>query len=274
MKKFLVIGNPIEHSLSPEIHNYWFKKYRMFGSNYEKRKVTEKELKNVIEEIKNDNIDGINVTVPFKKSVIPFCDKLDFTAERIQSVNTIIKIRSGPWVGKIFGFTTDSQAFRDCIERLEYNSVFVLGSGGVTASILDALNQDERSLQVFLTNRTRKKAENLKKQFKGTSIKIEVIDWGTKPANKCDLVINTTSVGLKKEDKININFEEYKGKKMVFIDLIYNHKTHFLKDAEKRGNLIMNGQDMFLGQARYAFEKFTGVLPDIDEEVFKLVSYD
>ena len=274
MKKYLVIGNPIEHSLSPQLHNYWFKKYRMFGSNYEKRKVTEKELKNIIEEIKNDTIDGINVTVPFKKSVIPFCDELSITAERTQSVNTIIKIRKGPYTGKIFGFNTDSDAFGDCINLLEYNSVFVLGSGGVTASILDALDLTSRPAQVFLSNRTRKKAENLKKQFKGANIKIEVIDWGTKPANKCDLVINTTSVGLKKEDKINIDFEEYKGKKIAFIDLIYNHKTHFLKDAEKRGNLIMNGQDMFLGQARYAFERFTGVLPDIDEEVFKLVSYD
>ena len=274
MKKYLVIGNPIEHSLSPQLHNYWFKKYRMFGSNYEKRKVTEKELKNVIEEIKNDTIDGINVTVPFKKSVIPFCDELDFTAERTQSVNTIIKIRKGPYTGKIFGFNTDSEGFRDCINLLEYNSVFVLGSGGVTASILDALDLTSRPAQVFLSNRTRKKAENLKKQFKGANIKIEVIDWGKKPANKCDLVINTTSVGLKKEDKINIDFEEYKGKKIAFIDLIYNHKTHFLKDAEKRGNFIMDGQDMFLGQARYAFAQFTDVLPDIDKEAFKLVSYD
>ncbi len=272
MKKYLVIGNPIEHSLSPQLHNYWFKKYRMFDSNYEKRKVTEKELKNVIEEIKNDTINGINVTVPFKKSVIPFCDELDITAERTQSVNTITKIRKGPRTGKIFGSNTDSGGFADCINVLKYNSVFVLGAGGVTASILDALT-DRQGVQVYLSNRTRKKAENLKEQFK-EYIKIEVIDWGTKPTNKCDLVINTTSVGLKKEDKINIDFEEYKGKKIAFIDLIYNHKTHFLKDAERRGNFIMDGQDMFLGQARYAFAHFTDVLPDIDEEAFKLLSYD
>ena len=77
MKKYLVIGNPIGHSLSPLIHNYWIKKYRLFDSIYEKRKVEEKELKNIVKEIRDDKIVGVNVTVPFKKLIIPFLDKLD-----------------------------------------------------------------------------------------------------------------------------------------------------------------------------------------------------
>lgn len=80
MKKYLVIGNPIEHSLSPMIHNYWMKKYNLIDSIYEKRKVEEKNLKDIINEIREENLVGVNVTVPFKKLIIPFLDELDFTA--------------------------------------------------------------------------------------------------------------------------------------------------------------------------------------------------
>jgi shikimate dehydrogenase len=88
MKKYLVIGNPIEHSLSPQLHNYWIKKNNIHAT-YDKKKLNDSDLKNIIYEIKNGKIDGINVTVPFKKSVIPFLDKLSSGAYETQSVNTI-----------------------------------------------------------------------------------------------------------------------------------------------------------------------------------------
>ena len=91
MKQYLVIGNPIEHSLSPLIHNYWMKKYKLIDNVYEKRKVEEKDLKNIIKEIRGNEIVGVNVTVPFKRLIIPFLDKLDFSAEETQSVNTLFK---------------------------------------------------------------------------------------------------------------------------------------------------------------------------------------
>ena len=90
MKKYLVIGNPIDHSLSPKLHNYWIKKYKIDGV-YEKKKLEEKDLKQIINKVKNDTIHGINVTVPFKKSVIPFLDELTPEANKVQSVNTILK---------------------------------------------------------------------------------------------------------------------------------------------------------------------------------------
>ena len=88
MKKYLVIGNPIEHSLSPIIHNYWIKKYNLTDSFYEKRKVTEKDLGSIIEKIRNEEINGLNVTVPFKKKIIPFLDELSPESKKLQSVNT------------------------------------------------------------------------------------------------------------------------------------------------------------------------------------------
>ena len=90
MKKYLVIGNPIEHSLSPKLHNYWIKKNNL-DATYDKQQISESDIKGIIAEVKNGKINGINVTVPFKKSVIPFLDKLTPLAKESQSVNTIYK---------------------------------------------------------------------------------------------------------------------------------------------------------------------------------------
>ena len=89
MKKYFVIGNPINHSLSPKLHNYWLKENNI-DAIYDKKKIEEKNLQTIISEVKEKEIDGINVTVPFKKAVIPFLDKLSMEAEQTQSVNTII----------------------------------------------------------------------------------------------------------------------------------------------------------------------------------------
>ena len=166
MKKYLVIGNPIEHSLSPLIHNHWMKKYRLFDSIYEKRKVEGKELKNIVKEIRDDKIVGVNVTVPFKKLIIPFLDKLDFTAKKTESVNTLFKIKD-----KVVGYNTDREGFaltmrelfpdpNDSVmpRALHGKNIFILGAGGVTSSIIDSLQHE--SAKIFLSNRTKKKQKS------------------------------------------------------------------------------------------------------------------
>ena len=92
MKKFLVIGNPIEHSLSPKLHNYWIKKNNL-NASYDKKQLNENDIERIIFEVRNGKIDGINVTVPFKKTVIPFVDELSNEAKETQSINTIYKKR-------------------------------------------------------------------------------------------------------------------------------------------------------------------------------------
>jgi len=273
MKKYLVIGNPIEHSLSPVIHNYWMKKHNLTDSIYEKRKVEEKNLKNIINEIRDENLAGVNVTVPFKKSIIPFLDELDSSAEETKSVNTIFKENN-----KIVGFNTDKPGFaltikdlyltKDVknINHLEKKVVFILGAGGVTASIISAFQHNE--VKMFLSNRTKERANELKKNFP----KLEILDWGQRPSN-FDIVVNTTSIGLKKNQRINLDFSDCdKDENKLFYDLIYNPKeTNFLKEAKLRGNKIMNGKKMFLNQAMYAFKLWTNIKPEIDTEVFKLL---
>ena len=273
MKKYLVIGNPIEHSLSPAIHNYWMKKHNLTDSIYEKRKVEEKNLKNIINEIKDENLAGVNVTVPFKKLIIPFLDELDSTAEETKSVNTIFKVKN-----KIVGFNTDKPGFaltikdlylaKDVmtINHLKKKVVFILGAGGVTASIISAFQHHE--VKMFLSNRTKERANELKKNFPN----LEILDWGQRPLN-FDIVVNTTSIGLKENQKINLDFSDCnKDENKLFYDLIYNPKeTNFLKEAKLRGNKIMNGQKMFLNQAMYAFKLWTNIEPEIDAEVVKLI---
>ena len=277
MKKYLVIGNPISHSLSPLLHNHWMKKYCLVDSIYEKRKIEEEELKDIIKEIREDEIFGINVTVPFKKLIIPFLDKLDSSAEETQSVNTISKINN-----EIVGYNTDRAGFLDTIREfylrsndstilspLKDKSIFVLGAGGVTSSIISALKL-EGANNIILSNRTKEKASELRKLFP----ELEVLDWGKKPSI-CDIVINTTSIGLTKNEEIKIDFNDYNKefhKKLLFYDLIYNPKeTNFLKKARSRGNKTMNGKMMFLNQAKYAFNIWTKIMPEIDDETIKLL---
>ena len=277
MKKYLVIGNPIEHSLSPLIHNYWMKKYKLVDNIYEKRKVEEKDLKEIIKEIRENEIVGVNVTVPFKKLIIPFLDKLDFSAEETQSVNTLFKINN-----KIIGYNTDRTGFRDTIRKpypmsnnslmplpLEDKCIFIIGAGGVTSSVISAL-KSEGANNIILSNRTKEKTKELKKLFPD----LEVIDWGKRPSI-CNIVINTTSIGLIKDEEIKIDFSDYDKnfhKNFLFYDLIYNPKeTSFLKKARLRGNKTMNGKMMFLNQAKYAFNIWTNIMPEIDDEVIKLL---
>ena len=273
MKKYLVIGNPIEHSLSPMIHNYWMKKYNLIDSIYEKRKVEEKNLKDIINEIREENLVGVNVTVPFKKLIIPFLDELDSTAQETKSVNTLVKIKN-----KIIGYNTDKPGFAltindlypvkdvEAFNHIKKKTIFILGAGGVTASIISAFKQD--LVKIFLSNRTKEKANELKKIFPN----IEVLDWGQRPQN-FDVVVNTTSIGLKQNQRIDLDFSDCdKDKNKLFYDLIYNPKeTNFLKEARLRGNQIKNGQKMFLNQAMYAFKLWTNIEPEIDIEIVKLL---
>ena len=268
MKKYLVIGNPIKHSLSPLIHNYWMKKHRLFDSVYEKKITEKKDLKDIIKKIRNDEIIGVNVTVPFKKLIIPFLDELNIVAAKTESVNTILKVKN-----KIVGYNTDEPGFALTMRELfpdpvalEEKNIFILGAGGVTSSIIVAL--ENRGAKIFLSNRTKKKSEELKKKH----TEIEILDWGKRPST-FDIVINTTSIGLTKDEKINLDFADCnENKNKLFYDLIYNPKeTTFLKEARLRGNNTMNGQKMFLNQAILAFNLWTNIKPKIDEEVLKLL---
>ena len=262
MKKFVVIGNPIEHSLSPILHNYWIKNNGI-DAIYEKQKLNEDELERQILQVKEKKITGINVTVPFKKTIIPFLDKLSIEAESTQSVNTIYLKDN-----KVTGHNTDIFGFETSIKKSKYNltdkEVLILGAGGVVPSIIFALNKMKIS-KIKISNRTKDKAENLKTLFKN----IEIIEWGEVP--NFDMIINATSLGLKKEDKINLDFSLI-SKNGFFYDVIYNPKeTNFLKIGKSLGHKTLNGKLMFIYQALSSFNIWHKLEPNIDENLIKLL---
>ena len=264
MKKYFVIGNPINHSLSPKLHNHWLKQNNI-NAVYEKIKLEENEIENFLLKIKNQEINGCNVTVPFKRTVIPFLDKLSLEAEKTQSVNTIISYN-----GNLVGYNTDISGFQKAINSLKYNvkdkKILILGAGGVVPSIIFALNKMGAS-KIIVTNRTYKKAENLKSQFN----KINVVNWGDIP--DFNMIINATSLGLNNEI-INLNTSNV-GNDKLFYDVIYSPaETNFLKEGKKLGNQIENGKFMFIYQAFEAFKLWHDIEPSVNNEVLDLLSND
>jgi len=211
-KTFLVIGNPIDHSLSPKLHNYWIKKYKI-NAVYEKKLLNNNEIDDLIFNIREEKTHGLNVTVPFKKMIIPFLDELSEEAEISQSVNTIYKRDN-----KIIGDNTDIEGFKLSLEKIEQKiknkKALILGAGGVVPSIIIALKKMQIE-KIYLSNRTELKATELKKHFP----EIELIKWGE--TLNFDIIINATSIGLKEEDEININYQQI-SKDKFFYDVIYN----------------------------------------------------
>ena len=276
MKKYLVIGNPIDHSLSPKLHNKWFK-ISGIDAAYDKKKMEEKDLKEIIKEVKNETIDGINVTVPFKKLVIPFLDELTPEASKVQSVNTILKKNN-----KIVGANTDTHGFEASLDYKNFTpknkKIFILGAGGVVSSIIYVLKKMGVA-KITVSNRTKKKVEDLRKIYPD----LEAVEWGQNI--DFDMIINATSLGLGEKDKIGLDFKElehtdptvvYKSennnnKKInstkLFYDVIYmceDKETDFLLNGKKLGYETMDGSLMFLHQAAESFRIWHKKQPHTD----------
>ncbi len=261
MKKHLIIGNPISHSLSPKIHNYWFKENKING-NYEKIAIKENEIKSILQRILDEDIHGMNVTIPFKQSVIPFLGSLSEIAKETNSVNTIFKKN-----GKIHGDNTDVYGFKKSIIENKINlkdkTALIFGAGGVVPSIVIGLKK-LKIKKIYISNRTLGNAEKLKKKFSD----IDIVEWGK--IENCDIFINSTSVGLNEYENFILDLRSLNDKKL-FYDLIYNPpKTKFLSKAENLGHKIFNGRDMFLYQAQEAFNLWHNLKPTINE---RLIDY-
>ena len=262
MKKYVVIGKPIEHSLSPLLHNYWIKKNDI-KATYDKMLVDGKDIESIVLRVKKNDIHGVNVTVPYKNEIIPFIDELSPEAEATQSVNTIYLNE-----GKTIGHNTDIAGFELSLKKIKYDTnnkkILILGAGGVVPSIIFALNKMNVS-SITVSNRTKVKAIDLKKNFQN----LEVIDWGNIP--DFDMIINATSVGLNKNDKLDLDFSNVRNNKL-FYDIIYNpQETNFLKTGKIIGNTSENGMMMFIYQAHQAFTIWHNIMPEINDETIKIL---
>jgi len=264
-KKFGIIGKPLSHSLSPTLHNFWFKKYKVCA-NYSLIEIELDEIGGIIKKIRNNDLQGINVTVPYKQAVIPFLDLLINDAKETLSVNTISLNEDG----KVVGDNTDVYGLeRGFINKLDEQNLaqknfLILGAGGVTPSIIYALSK-KGIKNISISNRTIKKAENIKNTFSF----IKIIQWENIEAEviNADVVINATSLGLKNGNNFKQEFKTTKSN-LIYYDIIYNpEETMMIKKLKEKKIQTYNGLDMFIYQGQKSFSIWNKIIPDLDEEM-------
>ena len=267
-KKFCIIGKPISHSLSPTLHNYWFKKYNI-DAEYNLLEINENEINSVINKIKNKELHGLNITLPYKKKIIPYLTKVVNDAKESKSVNTVF-LDGDDIVGEntdVFGF--QAGYLKEIVNPKKNNiKALILGAGGVAPSIILALIKSNVQ-EICVTNRTHEKSLFLKRQFKN----IEVIEWQNydDEIRNFDIIINATSLGLKNNDDFKNLFQNVK-KELVFIDTIYNPgQTKMIKHLKSKNIKTYNGLDMFIYQGQKSFYTWTKKNPEINDELINLL---
>ncbi len=266
--KTAVIGHPIHHSKSPLIHNHWIAQHNLNGS-YEAIDIAPEDLAQKTQELINQGYAGFNVTVPHKEAIFNLCSKIDEAAQKIGAVNTVT-IKNG----KMHGKNTDSFGFiqniRTAAKAFDFTagSAFVLGAGGAARAVIHALLQ-EGTPEIFLTNRTKSRAETL---IRMSPNKIKVIEWNDfMSLPQTNLLINTTSLGMVGKPALEIDLSAL-NKQALVTDIVYAPlQTNLLQQAAKRGNQTVTGIGMLLHQARPAFESWYGLLPEVDRELEELV---
>ena len=162
-KKFGIIGNPIDHSLSPVLHNYWFQKYKIDAS-YSILKIKENQLGEIVKNIKDKTLSGINITLPYKQKIVPYLDMLVNDAEITSSVNTLYLKEKNIVVGEntdVFGLQA---AYLKELDNAKKMKALVIGAGGVSPSIILSLNKSAIS-NISISNRTLEKCIFLKKKI-------------------------------------------------------------------------------------------------------------
>ena len=266
-KKYGIIGNPIKHSLSPILHNYWFKKYKI-DANYSTIEIENSELPKIIKRIKNKDLTGINITLPYKQKIVPHVDILINDAEITSSVNTIYLDDRGTIVGEntdVFGLQA---AYLKEVDNIYNKSAIVIGAGGVSPSVILSLEKSGVK-DVSITNRTEDKCIFLKKKFKY----LKIINWQNikEELKNFDIIINATSLGLKNGQDFGFNFDKVKDDS-IYIDTIYNPlETKTLRYLKEKNIKVFNGLDMFIYQGQKAFYLWNKVNPEIDQALIELL---
>ena len=263
-KNFLVIGNPIKHSLSPQLHKYWFGKNKI-NAEYKKLKIDQKQIKKILDKIRKKQIEGINVTIPFKNSVIKYLDILEGDAKKTSSVNTIYLRKQ-----KLIGDNTDVYGFAFGILKKiksKIKAAGIIGAGGVTSSIILALIK-KGVRKIYITNRTFSKLKVFKKKFRGI---IFPVRWNEhlKVFREVQILINVSSLGMQGQKDLKFDFSTF-NKKINVVDIVYNpENTKFLRDARRYGHKAFSGLDMFVYQAQKAFYIWNKKKPKITNIIYK-----
>lgn len=261
-----LIGYPIKHSMSPWIHNAFLRRTGIAG-NYSLFEIQpEEDFTEKLEQLRAEQTDGFNITVPYKEKIIPYLDEMDKTAKKMQAVNTVI-VKDGKWVG----YNTDGIGYVRALKNTYPNllqaadkKILIIGSGGAARGIYFALAEIGQQV-IDLANRTKAKAEEIAALGKDkVSTTIYSIPEAEAVLDSYDLIIQTTSVGMKpNEAQAPLTINKLKADAVVS-DIIYQPiKTRLLQQAEQANGSIHYGHTMLLYQAQFAFEIWTDKRVDV-----------
>ena len=250
MKKFAVIGNPVQHSLSPLMHNWVFNKLNL-KAQYIKIKLDSNDLSNIVHELRNGLLDGINITLPYKEEIIPMVDTINQRAKHISSINCISIIKN-----KLIGNNTDWYGFSQSLKRHEVDvatkDIIILGYGGTAKSIIFALRQLGAN-KIYVFNRN---IENKNVLLNNDIYRLSLDDLNSYIKDE-SIIINTTPVGMK--DNNSLIDKKIINNKQILIDVIYNPlNTTMLKMGIEVGAKTINGLDMFIYQGLASLDLWFG----------------
>jgi len=252
VKTYCIIGDPVDHSLSPAMHNAAFKALNL-NCTYIAFRVAENELEAAIQSLRKTNIAGFNVTMPHKVAVMKFLDELDETCLKINAVNTVNNED-----GKFKGYNTDMDGFIQPLKRRKINlagkTALLMGAGGAARAVLTAL-ADERVGKVIIANRNIARARDVAEHAMKLGLNCELIglDDAPKLASKADLIVNATPMGMAREPSI-IKPADISKDSIVY-DLVYRPmETGLIKSAKEAGATIIYGYEMLIEQGAKSFE--------------------
>jgi len=257
-----IIGDPIEHTLSPAMHNSMYKTMNL-DFVYLPFKVKSVDLGKAIAGIKALNFRGLNVTIPHKVAVMPFLDKMDILADKIGAVNTIINDN-----GILTGYNTDAQGFLKALVERDIRpagkNVLLLGAGGAARAVGFILSEERTRLTILNRKEELSWATDLAKCLSQTySGKVKAGELSRKNLEKLipstDILVNATSVGMSPDSNETPVPGDLLCANLVVFDIVYNpYQTRLLREAKEAGAQTINGLEMLVWQGVLAFEKFTG----------------
>ncbi len=267
-KKIAIIGKPVSHSLSPRMQNAAFKALKL-PYRYSKIELSENELKSFFKQLKKSSFAGLNITIPFKEKSLRLVDQLSDEAKLIGAINTVTIDANGI----VKGFNTDGDGyFQSLTQETKFNppkkNIVFIGAGGAARAILVSLCRKRiKSLTIF--NRTKSKAKRLCKEFEKKFPKVK-FNYGslehkhlTATFPITDLLINTSSIGLKGKGSLNLPLNLL-SKKAIVSDIVYRpRKTRLLKSAKKLKLKTHEGIGMLLHQGALAFQLWTKKTPPL-----------
>jgi shikimate dehydrogenase len=257
-KTYCIIGDPVQHSLSPAIQNAAFKSLGL-NCAYIAFRVPKGELQESVSSLRSINISGFNVTSPHKIEIIKHVDVLDYTAQKAKAINTIMNVE-----GVLTGYNTDVYGFIEPLHKrsVSFNgmTILLIGSGGASRAVIAALSEQIGITKILIANRSQKKAEELARIGSSMGLECSFIDLYNiqEVAAKSHLIVNATPLGTNNEDSM-IDHEHIKKDAIVY-DIVYKPvTTNLLENAKYAGAQIVYGYEMLLEQGAKAFEIWTGI---------------